>query len=261
MRPRFVGFGFDYDDGQILKDLPYQKLWDFQKGVRWKDRHNPDARSRRGQWTPWGDKAVSVIPGKSIKFARLRDRSAPWKWRVQKNGSLKRYLDHAEKNEIEDAYGFFQNISLGPRNWKHAEGADRFREELPAIVSGKKDRGDLEREALTPERFEELKRYTGLELKALVRMVEETERALIEADAESRAAHLRAPGVDQTAIDADLEKRYKLLHLHGAGAAAQALLKVRLPVDRAPSGNVAERLEDLDALVSAIEDGRARIKA
>jgi hypothetical protein len=80
--------------------------------------------------------------------------------------------------------------------------------------------------------FDQLKGYTGAELKALVRMVEETERALIEADAESRTADLKRAGADQAAIDADLKKRFKLLHLHGAGAAAQALLKVRLPLTR-----------------------------
>ncbi len=138
------------------------------------------------------DKAVSVIPGKSIKFAKLRDRSAPWKWRVQKDGSLKRYLDYVEKIEIEDAHGFFNNLSLVGAIGSMPKGLIVSDEELATIVSGKKDRGYLEREALTPEKFDELKRYTGLELKALVRLVEETERALIEADAESRAADLRA---------------------------------------------------------------------
>ena len=260
MRPRFIGFGFDYDDGQILKDLYHDKLWEIQKGIPWKDRNNPNARSRRGQWTPWRDKAVSVIPGKSIKFARLRDRSAPWKWRVQKDGSLKRYLDYVEKIEIEDAFGFFQK-GLVEAIKSMPKGLIVSDEELATIVSGKKDRGYLEREALTPEKFDELKRYTGLELKALVRLVEETERALIEADAESRAADLRALGADQAAIDADLEKRYKLLHLHGAGAAAQALLKVRLPADPRPLlGNVAERLKDLDALVSAMQTAEPELK-
>jgi DNA polymerase type B, organellar and viral len=260
MRPRFIGFGFDYDDGQILKDLPYDKLWELQKGVRWKDRHNPNARSRRGQWTPWRDKAVSVIPGKSIKFARLRDRSAPWKWRVQKDGSLKRYLDYVEKIEIEDAFGFFQKglveaIKSMPKDLIVSEN------ELAAIVSGKKGRGYLERAALTPEMFDQLKGYTGAELKALVRMVEETERALIEADAESRAADLKRAGTNQAAIHADLEKRFKLLHLHGAGAAAQALLKVRLPSDPRPLlGNVAQTLRDLDALVSAVETAEPELK-
>ena len=91
--------------------------------------------------------------------------------------------------------------------------------------------------------------------------MEETERALIEADAESRAADLKRAGADQAAIDADLEKRFKLLHLHGAGAAAQALLKVRLPKDpRALLGNVAERLKELDALVSAMQRSEPELK-
>ncbi len=181
---------------------------------------------------------------------------------MQKDGSLKRYLDYGEKIEIEDAFGFFNNSSLVGAIGSMPKGLIVSHEELATIVSGKKDRGYLEREALTPEKFDELKRYTGLELKALVRLVEETERALIEADAESRAADLKRAGADQAAIDADLEKRFKLLHLHGAGAAAQALLKVRLPEDpRALLGNVAERLKELDALVSAMLRGRARIEA
>jgi hypothetical protein len=260
MRPRFIGFGFDYDDAQILKDLYYDKLWEIQKGIRWRDRKNPNARSKRGQWTLWRGCGVSVIPGKSIKLARLRDRSTPWKWRVQKDGSLKRYLDYVEKIEIEDAFDFFQKslvkaIGSMPKDLIVSE------KELAAIVSGKKDRGYLEREALTPDMFDELKRYTGLELKALVRLMEETERALIEADAESRASDLRALGADQAAIDADLEKRFKLLHLHGAGAAAQALLKVRLPKNPRPLlGNVAERLKELDALVSAMQTSEPELK-
>jgi hypothetical protein len=260
MRPRFSSFGFDWDMAQILKDLPYDKLWEIQKGIRWKDRNNPNARSKRGRWTLWRGYAVSVIPGKSIKLARLRDRSAPWKWRVQKDGSLKRFLDYVEKIEIEDAYGFFQETLVGaigsmPKDLIVSE------KELAAIVSGKKDRGYLERAALTPEMFDQLKGYTGAELKALVRMVEETERALIEADAESRTADLKRAGADQAAIDADLKKRFKLLHLHGAGAAAQALLKVRLPSDPRPLlGNVAQTLGDLDALICAIETAQPGLK-
>src|SRR5208282_2561467 len=248
------------DDAQILKDLPYDKLWELQKGVRWKDRDNPNARSKRGRWTLWRGYAVSVIPGKSIKLAKLRDRSAPWKWRVQKDGSLKRYLDYVEKIEIEDAFGFFQKSLVGaigsmPKDLIVSE------KKLAAIVSGKKDRGYLERAALTPEKFDELKGYTGPELEALVHLMEKTERALIEADAESRTADLKRAGVDQAAIDADLKKRFKLLHLHGAGAAAQALLKVRLPKDpRALLGNVAERLKELDALISAMQTTEPELK-
>jgi hypothetical protein len=189
MRPRFIGFGFDYDDAQILKDLYRDKLWELQKGVRWRNRENPNARSKRGQWTPWRGYGVSVIPGKSIKLCKLRDRWTPWKWRVQKDGSLKRYLDYVEKIEIEDAFDFFQK-SLVEAIGSMPKGLIVSDEELAAIVSGKKDRGNLEREALTPEVFDKLKGYTGSELKALVGMVEATERALIEADAESRAADL-----------------------------------------------------------------------
>jgi hypothetical protein len=179
---------------------------------------------------------------------------------VQKDGSLKRYLDYVEKIEIEDAFGFFQKSLVGaiasmPKDLIVSD------KELATIVSGKKDRGYLERAALTPEMFEELKAYTAAELKALVRLMEKTERALIEADAESRTADLRRAGVDQAAIDANLNKRFRLLHLHGAGAAAQALLKVRLPSDPRPLlGNVAQTLGDLDALVRTIETAKPELK-
>jgi hypothetical protein len=230
MRPRFIGFGFDYDIAQILKDLPHDKLWEILKGIPWKDRDNPNARSRRGRWALWRGYGVSVIPGKSIKLCKLRDRWTPWKWRVRKDGSLQRYLDYGEKIEIEDAFDFFQK-SLVKAIGSMPKGLIISDDELAAIVRGKKDRGYLEREALTPEMFDKLARhYTGPELKALVRLMEATERALIEADAESRAADLKRAGADQAAIDADLQKRFKLLHLHGAGAAAQARSKfVSLP--------------------------------
>jgi hypothetical protein len=260
MRTRFIGFGFDYDMAQILKDVPDDKLWELQKGIPWRDRENPNARSKRGRWTLWRGYGISVIPGKSIKLCKLRDHWTPWKWRVQKDGSLKRYLDYVEKIEIEDAFEFFQKslvraIGSMPKDLIVSE------KKLAAIVSGKKDRGYLEREALTPEKFGELEEYTGDELEALVGLMEHTERALIEADAESRAADLRALGADQAAIDADLKKRFKLLHLHGAGAAAQALLKVRLPSDPRPLlGNVAQTLRDLDALVSAMQTSEPELK-
>jgi hypothetical protein len=260
MRPRFIGFGFDYDIGQILKDLPGDKLWEIQKGIRWRDRENLNARSKRGRWTLWRGYGISVIRGKSIKLCKLRDRWTPWKWRVPKDGSLRRYLDYVEKIEIEDAFGFFQK-SLVEAIGSMPKGLIVSDEEFAAIVSGKKERGYLEREALTRETFDKLQRYTGLELKALVGMMEATERALIEADAESRASDLRALGTDQAAIDADLEKRFKLLHLHGAGAAAQALLKVRLPKNPRPLlGNVAERLKELDALVAAMQTSEPELK-
>jgi hypothetical protein len=132
MRTRFIGFGFDYDMAQIFKDLPDDKLWEIQKGIRWRDRENPNARSKRGRWTLWRGYGISVIPGKSIKLCKRRDRWTPWKWRVQKDGSLKRYLDYVEKIEIEDAFEFSRQ-----GHWKHAEGLDRFRE---------KTRGDRERQ-------------------------------------------------------------------------------------------------------------------
>jgi hypothetical protein len=117
MRPRFSSFGFDWDMAQILKDLPYDKLWEIQKGIRWKDRNNPNARSKRGRWTLWRGYAVSVIPGKSIKLARLRDRSAPWKWQRRLAKTIPRLC---RKNRDRGRVRFFPGDS-GRGHWKHAE--------------------------------------------------------------------------------------------------------------------------------------------
>jgi hypothetical protein len=40
---------------------------------------------------------------------------------VQKDGSLKRYLDYVEKIEIEDAFGFFQKSLVNASNHPPAE--------------------------------------------------------------------------------------------------------------------------------------------
>ena len=88
-----------------------------------------------------------------------------------------------------------------------------------------------------------------------------TKRLQALARAEKRRQYEKTYGPRRAEIDADLAKRYKLLHLHGAGAAAQAFFKVRLPSDPRPLlGNVAERLKELDALVSAIETAQPELK-
>ena len=77
MRPRFIGFGIDYDDAQILKDLPYDKLWEIQKGIPGRTGTTPMRARDAADGRSGEDTAVSVIPGKSIKLARLRDRIDP----------------------------------------------------------------------------------------------------------------------------------------------------------------------------------------
>jgi hypothetical protein len=51
-------------------------------------------------------------------------------------------------------------------------------EELKSIMAGKAARGELDQEDLTPAIFEELRRYTGLELKGLTRVMEKVRSGL-----------------------------------------------------------------------------------
>jgi hypothetical protein len=139
------------------------------------------------------------LPGKKIKICKLRDPNRPFKWRLDKNGESRRTVDWIERIVIYDAFGFFQ-ASLVNAIGKMPGVVSK--EELAIIKAGKDERGRIELKDLGSEKFEELKRYTGLELKALTRMIEKTRQAL---------------------RDADPERPIKLRHLYGAGAAAQAL--------------------------------------
>jgi hypothetical protein len=203
-QPIFVGFGFGYDIAQILADLPKQELWEVRKGKPWVKRNDPTWRANYEGWVLWRGYAVAVLPGKKIKICKLRDPNRPFKWRLDKNGETRRTVDWIERIIIYDAFGFFQT-SLVNAIKKMPDVVSK--EELAIIKAGKDERGWIELKDLGPEKFEELKRYTGLELKALTRMMEKTRQAL---------------------HDADPERPIKLRHLYGAGAAAQALLLSRL---------------------------------
>jgi hypothetical protein len=203
-QPIFVGFGFGYDIAQILADLPKQELWEVRKGKPWVKRNDPTWRANYEGWVLWRGYAVAVLPGKKIKICKLRDPNRPFKWRLDKNGESRRTVDWIERIVIYDAFGFFQT---GLVNAIKKMPGVVSKEELAIIKAGKDERGWIELKDLGPEKFEELKRYTGLELKALTRMMEKTRQAL---------------------QDADPERPIKLRHLYGAGAAAQALLLSRL---------------------------------
>ena len=214
-QPIFVGFGFGYDIAQILAGLPKQELWEVRKGKPWVKRNDPTWRANYEGWVLWRGYAVAVLPGKKIKICKLRDPNRPFKWRLDKNGETRRTVDWIERIIIYDAFGFFQT---GLVNAIKKMPDVVSKEELAIIKAGKDERGWIELKDLGPEKFEELKRYTGLELKALTRMMEKTRQAL---------------------HDADPERPIKLRHLYGAGAAAQALLLSRLSGEaRSILGNI-----------------------
>ena len=50
-QPVFVSFGFSYDVGQLVKDLPYNKGWEIHKGIPFEQRNDKTARSSRNRVT------------------------------------------------------------------------------------------------------------------------------------------------------------------------------------------------------------------
>ena len=231
-QPVFVGYGFNYDDAQIVADLSKKKLTAISKGKPANRLDDPTCRRNPNRWEPCGDYAVAVLKGKWIKICRLRDPRHPFK-----KGSI----NYTEKIVIFDVISFFNNMSfVAALATMPGTLSD---EELKTIMAGKAARGELDQEDLTPAIFEELRRYTGLELKGLTRLMEKVRS-----------------GLEGLGIE--------LKRLHGPGAAAQGLLRSRLKRDdaRAILGNIvmgdddaangAEEVDD-DPLALAHEFERA----
>jgi hypothetical protein len=166
-QPVFVGYGFNYDDAQIVADLSKKKLTAISKGKPANRLDYPTCRRNPNRWEPCGDYAVAVLKGKWIKICRLRDPRHPFK-----KGST----NYTEKIVIFDVISFFNNMSfVAALATMPGTLSD---EGLKTIMAGKAARGELDQEDLTPAIFEELRRYTGLELKGLTRLMEKTRGGL-----------------------------------------------------------------------------------
>jgi hypothetical protein len=202
--PIFVGFGFNYDVGQLVAGMPYKKAWELYNGVPWDMRHDDDFPESLRRWTLMGDYAISHIPRKSVALCKLRSPSKPFRYSVNKEtDERRRAVDWVERVEIYDVHGFFQSSLL--------KAIEKFPgvvtpDELETIKEGKKARGGF-----TAESLDMLKRYTGAELKALVRMME----------------RLRSGFKFTNPVTGD-EQQLEILNWWGAGAIAQALLKAFL---------------------------------
>ena len=126
MRPRFSSFGFDWDMAQILKDLPYDKLWEIQKGIRWKDRKPQRAFETRPM-----DALARIrrlCHSGEIDQARKASRSQrPLEMARAKRRLAKTIPRLCRKNRDRGRVRFFPGDS-GRGHRKHAEGLDRFRE-------------------------------------------------------------------------------------------------------------------------------------
>jgi hypothetical protein len=134
------------------------------------------------------------LRGGQVTLYRLRDHNKPFKY-VERNEERSKILDWRDQIEIFDAFGFFQ-MSLVAAILDTPDAVTK--DELEIIKAGKKQRGNFRVEDL-----EWIKTYTGLELKALVNMM----------------------NIQRTGLLTALSNRpINVKRWHGAGAIAKALL-------------------------------------
>jgi hypothetical protein len=107
----FVMFAANYDWTQIIRHGSPEKQWELWKGIPWPKylrqfewpSHDDykDEKSNPNRYVLWGGYALSLLPGKQFRIAKLRDRNHPW--------DRKGKWDFASKPiTIFDAFGFFQ---------------------------------------------------------------------------------------------------------------------------------------------------------
>lgn len=229
--PIFVGFGFNYDVGQLVAGMTYRKAWELHNGLPWDKRDDEDFPESFRRWVLVGDYAISHIPRKSVVLCKLRNPDKPFRWNIdKKTGEKRRAVDWIERIEVFDVHGFFQSSLLKAiGNFPGVVTPD----ELELIKEGKKARGKFAADDLPM-----LKRYTAAELKALAKMME-----------------LLRSGLKFTDPATGQEKHLKITNWWGAGAIAQALLKVYLgPKPRHILGDMSKPWLALDAKTGIVRD-------
>jgi hypothetical protein len=191
----FVMFAASYDWTQIFRDMPYEKAWELWNGLPWEEHTTPTGlRSNPRRLVLWGGFGLRFYPGKYLEIAKFRD--------PEKIKNDKGKFDFESQIKIYDTFGFFQSSFL-----KAASGfGGHFlqADERDILESGKARRVDF---ANVP--FDEIKRYTRVELRVTARMM----------------THMR-----------DALKGYDLAlrNWHGAGCIAQAMMKADRITDYYP---------------------------
>jgi hypothetical protein len=195
-QPIFIAFGFGYDVGQIVKDLPFEKRWELNAGKPWSQRDNPNfIADLRAYPVLYKGFALYYIPGKMVTIFKLKDPAKPFSEGTHE-------LNWRDRICIYDTFGFFQMKFTGalggfPGALDEAE--------FKTVVENKAKRGKF-----TSEDMSELIKYTSLELKGLVGMLSSIRKSLLEA----------IPG-----------KPIEISEWYGAGAIARASLKMYLGED------------------------------
>lgn len=181
----FVSFSFSYDAAQIFADLPFEKLWELQRGRPW---DNQTQRKNSRRIVLWRDYGFSYMKGKKLALYKFREGGGPY----VETASGNRKLNTVAKILIYDVFGFFQSSFL--KACKSMPGAVDA-SEYDTLFSGKGNRANFQ-----PSDIEQVKPYTQVELTVLARMMTKLREAMIGED-----IHVR--------------------QWFGAGSIAQALLK------------------------------------
>jgi hypothetical protein len=197
-QPIFISFGFGYDVGQIVKDIPYEKRWELNAGKAWSQRENGLPGDLMHYPVLYKGFALTYIPGKMLTIFRLKDPANPFYF----DGKGVKHVSYKQRICIYDTFGFFQMAFTGA-----LEGFPNAlnKEEYDLVVANKAERGRFK-----PEDIEEITRYTSLELKGLVKMLDTIRTSL------------------RTAIEG---KPIELPKWYGAGAIANVALKLFLGAD------------------------------
>jgi hypothetical protein len=226
-QPIFIAFGFGYDVGQIVKDVPFEKRWELNAGKPWSQRNNPNFISdHRAYPVLYKGFALYYIRSKMITIFRLKDPNKPF--RVKDENGVRK-LNFNQRICIYDTFGFFQMAFTGAlKGFPNALTKDEY----DLVAANKQKRGKFKAEDI-----EEIIRYTALELKGLVNMLDTIRNSLL------------------VAIEG---KPLELTQWYGAGAIANAALKLFLGEDaQAHLGDMAqyslEQWQDSDHFCSWVQ--------
>lgn len=110
-KPIFIAFGFGYDVGQIVKDLPYEKRLVLNAGKPYEQKDNlryiADLASHSVLYRGY---AMYYIPGQKFVLKKLTNPDKPY---CDPDSKGKRELNTCEEITIYDTFGFFQQKFTG----------------------------------------------------------------------------------------------------------------------------------------------------
>lgn len=150
----FVSFAFGYDAAQLVADLPYEKVWELQKGRPF---DKPEVEKNSNRVVFWKNYGFQFLKGKKLCIYKFPP-AGPYK-----DTKYGRRLCPLEKIMIYDVFGFYQSSFIkAATSMPGAITPD----ELALISSGKKQRAEFRLEDA-----EFIKRYTTAELVVLSRMM------------------------------------------------------------------------------------------